>query len=213
MTQIVSGFTVPAGSDPVSSIDDTLVTFAGEVRAAITAATEIPTQTGNAGKYLKTDGSVASWATVAGGGKVLQVVAATTTTQVNITSTTYTDTGLSATITPSATTSRILAIITQPIMAQANTATASAGVRLLRGSTTIADFAPNKYEAHAMTVQGAALVAMRTILGISWLDSPASTSALTYKTQGALQFTTSSSTMYFQETSAAASIILLEIGA
>lgn len=38
MTQTVSGFTVPAGSDPVSSIDDTLVTFAGEVRAAINAA-------------------------------------------------------------------------------------------------------------------------------------------------------------------------------
>ena len=64
MTQTVSGFTVPAGSDPVSSIDDTLVTFAGEVRAAITAATEIPSQTGNAGKYLKTDGSASSWQTV-----------------------------------------------------------------------------------------------------------------------------------------------------
>ncbi len=64
MTQTVSGFTVPAGSDPVSSIDDTLVTFAGEVRAAITAATEIPSQTGNSGKYLNTDGSASSWQTV-----------------------------------------------------------------------------------------------------------------------------------------------------
>lgn len=64
MTQTVSGFTVPAGSDPVSSIDDTLVTFAGEVRAAITAATELPSQTGNSGKYLTTNGSAASWATV-----------------------------------------------------------------------------------------------------------------------------------------------------
>lgn len=63
MTQTVSGFTVPAGSDPVSSIDDTLVTFAGEVRAAITAATEIPTQTGNAGKFLTTDGTNSSWGT------------------------------------------------------------------------------------------------------------------------------------------------------
>lgn len=34
MTQTVSGFTVPAGSDPVSSIDDTLVTMAGEIEAA-----------------------------------------------------------------------------------------------------------------------------------------------------------------------------------
>ena len=34
MTQTVAGFTVPAGSDPVSSIDDTLVTMAGEIEVA-----------------------------------------------------------------------------------------------------------------------------------------------------------------------------------
>lgn len=34
MTQTASGFTVPAGSDPVSSIDDTLVTMAGEIELA-----------------------------------------------------------------------------------------------------------------------------------------------------------------------------------
>lgn len=35
MTQTASGFTVPAGSDPISSIDDTLVTMAGEISAAL----------------------------------------------------------------------------------------------------------------------------------------------------------------------------------
>ncbi len=38
MPQIVSGFTVPAGSDPVSSIDDTLSTMAGELATAIGTA-------------------------------------------------------------------------------------------------------------------------------------------------------------------------------
>lgn len=73
MTQTVSGFTVPAGSDPVSSIDDTLATFAGEVRTAITAATEIPSQTGNSGKYLTTDGTSASWGTIASSGGYTQL--------------------------------------------------------------------------------------------------------------------------------------------
>jgi hypothetical protein len=148
-----------------------------------------------------------------GGGKVLQVVTATTTSQVNITSTTYTDSGLSATITPSASTSRILVLTTQPIMVQTNAATAAAGTRLVRGSTTIADFAPSRYESHAVTAAGVTVSALRNIQSISFLDSPATTSAVTYKTQGALQVTTNSSTMYFQETNALSSITLLEIGA
>lgn len=54
MTQTVSGFTVPAGSDPVSSIDDTLVTFAGEVEAA-TKDVVFNTQTGTSYTLALTD--------------------------------------------------------------------------------------------------------------------------------------------------------------
>lgn len=45
-------------------------TFAGAVNfssASVTGITSLPTQTGNSGKYLTTDGSNASWATVEAG--------------------------------------------------------------------------------------------------------------------------------------------------
>jgi hypothetical protein len=45
MTQTVSGFTVPAGSDAVSSIDDTLATFAGEVSTALSGKIDKSTVT------------------------------------------------------------------------------------------------------------------------------------------------------------------------
>lgn len=54
MTQIVSGFTVPSGSDPVSSIDDTLVTLAGEVEVA-TKDVAFNNQTGTSYTLALTD--------------------------------------------------------------------------------------------------------------------------------------------------------------
>ena len=65
---------------------------------------------------LTADSSTATglkWAAAAGGGKVLQVVSATTGTSTTISSTTYTDTTLTATITPSATSSKVLVLVSQ----------------------------------------------------------------------------------------------------
>ena len=203
-------------TDDANAIQNSIVDAKGDLIAATANDTPARLAVGTNGQVLTADSTAATglkWAAVAAGGKVLQVVTATTTTQVNITSTTYTDSGLTATITPSSASSKILVLTTQQIMAQANTSTAATGTRLMRGATVIADFAPSKYESWASTATGASTVALRGMQSISWLDSPATTSATTYKTQGALQFTSSSSTMYFQETGAAASIILLEIGA
>ena len=50
------------------------------------------------------------------GGKVLQVVNAHTGTQATSNSTTYADTGLTATITPSSTSSKILVLMTMMVM-------------------------------------------------------------------------------------------------
>jgi hypothetical protein len=205
-----------SGDVTVTNSMATAIDAKGDLIGGTGADTFARLAVGTNGHVLTADSTTATglkWAAAAGGGKVLQVVTATTTTQVNITSTTYTDSGLTATITPSLSTSKILVLTTQQIMTQANTSTAATGTRLMRGATVIADFAPNKYESWASTATGASTVALRGMQSISWLDSPATTSATTYKTQGALQFTSSSSTMYFQETGAAASIILMEIGA
>ncbi len=59
---------------------------------------------GTNGHVLTVDSSTSTglkWAAAAGGGKVLQVVSATYSTRLDVASTTYTDTGLSASITPS----------------------------------------------------------------------------------------------------------------
>ena len=70
-----------------------------------------PNNDGNADEFLKTDGSGGlSWDT-AGGGKVLQVVTATNNTENTTTSTSRVATGLSASITPSATSSKVLAMM------------------------------------------------------------------------------------------------------
>lgn len=210
MTQTVSGFTVPAGSDPVSSIDDTLVTFAGEVRAAITAATEIPSQTGNAGKYLKTDGTSVSWATAGGGGKILQVVQATYGTSTTIASTTQTDTGLTATITPSATTSKILVIVHQPMFVHRDSQGAAAYGKILRGSTTIVDASAGGQEI-AYYYQPGSQADLQVMWSYTYLDSPASTSALTYKTQMAVNATSLNG--YVKANVYSSSLILMEVGA
>jgi hypothetical protein len=132
-------------------------------------------------------------------GKVLQVVAARTTTQVTSTTTTYVDTTLAATITPSATTSRILIYSFNPFLA--SVFSARIGLRLLRDATVLATW-PNS---------GVFLADMGTNVPTSWEDSPSTVSATTYKIQFARL--SGSGTAYAQLLSAPAQIILMEIGA
>ena len=103
-----------------------------------TANTNTRLAIGTTGLVLTVAGGVPSWATPAGGGgKVLQVVQATTTTETVISSTTYTDSTISATITPTASTSKILVIVTSSIRARITNAqqTNATKVRLLRAAT------------------------------------------------------------------------------
>ena len=72
-------------------------------------ADPIPSQSGNSGKVLKTDGSSVSWGTDVGG-KILQIVQTETTTTVSTSGSTPVD-YLSHTITPSATSSKVLILI------------------------------------------------------------------------------------------------------
>jgi hypothetical protein len=145
-----------------------------------------------------------SWATPAGGGKVLQVVNATYSTTTTSTSSTYADTGLSATITPTSATSKILIIASQNGIQKAVQDT-FCKLRLLRGATSIIEFEVQAANTGTTTTNeiGAS--------GTNYLDSPATTSATTYKTQfangGATGF------VRVQNGVCSSSITLLEIGA
>jgi hypothetical protein len=154
------------------------------------------------------------WATAAAGGKVLQVVSATTTTSTVISSTTLTDTTITATITPTSATSKILVICSVNSRVLRNNVKAAGGLILLRGATTIADYNNGGYnwifpDCRASGTQ----ISLGMSGAINYLDSPATTSATTYKIQGRVEDTADSSTITFQYTSTPSTITLLEIGA
>ena len=105
-------------------------------------------------------------------GSVVQVIYASSTTEASSSSTTYIDTGLTAAITPSASSSKILIIYSvQQFMTNAQ---GSGHLKVFRGST---DLATHGYGAYAGS---------STIMSTSsyqHLDSPSTTSATTYKIQ------------------------------
>jgi hypothetical protein len=148
-------------------------------------------------------------AAAGGGGKVLQVVSATTTTEASTTSATWTDSNLSASITPTLNTSKVLVLTTQNINLNQSddTGILSGGLRLLRGATTI--FQP--YEGGGTSFYGSDY--FRNIASLNYLDSPATTSSTTYKTQIYLSITGGGATIAAQPASCQSSIILMEIGA
>lgn len=115
-------------------------------------------------------------------GKVLQVVTATKTDSFSSTSSSYTDlTGITANITPASTSNKVMiyAIITL----QNNDDVNHAYALLKRGTDTliIADTASNRTSA-SMVISGTQTLE-HPPRGFTFLDSPSSTSELTYKIQ------------------------------
>jgi hypothetical protein len=105
--------------------------------------------------------------------RILQVVAATpATTQLTSTSTTFADVGLSATITPQSTTSKIL--IVYSVSNYNSGAITGMSLRLFRGATALITTADFGYNSSGDMAVYSTLV---------HYDSPASVSALTYKVQ------------------------------
>ena len=114
--------------------------------------------------------------TQASSSKVLQVVNATYATQTSSTTSTYVDTGLTATITPLFSTSKILVLVFVNGVVKTTNATYFK-FRLVRGSTDIL-----QYESVAASTGSSADNAVGTS-GTGYADSPATTSATTYKVQ------------------------------
>lgn len=177
-----------------------------------TANTKTRLGIGTTGQVLTVAGGVPTWATPAGGGgKVLQVVSAVTTTQTSIATTTLTDTGVTATITPTASTSKILVLISAEYFLNRTAAFIGGAAAVLRGATTIANYPAETNP--FINAGGASTISLGNLMSISYLDSPATTSATTYKLQAAVERTANSASTTFQYSSAPSTITLLEIGA
>jgi hypothetical protein len=115
---------------------------------------------------------------VIGAGAVLQVVTASYNTRIASSSTSYSDTGLSVSITPTSASSKILIIGHQAdCFKNSQDNSNSIYLRLLRNSTEILLFADRN-----LLTAGGGIENMAT-LPFHYLDSPATTSSTTYKTQ------------------------------
>lgn len=157
------------------------------------------------------------WAAPAAGGKVLQVVQGTSTTQTTIASQTLTDTGLSASITPSSTSSKVLVSIVQSFyLTRLANSGQGAGISLLRGSTSILNLdgsGTNEALFIRCGLGSSSRFDMVWLVPITYLDSPSTTSSVTYKTQAAAQSTADTGSISAQFQGGDSVMILMEIGA
>jgi len=138
--------------------------------------------------------------------RVLQVVYGSTSTSTSSSTTAYADTTLTASITPSATSSKVLVIVNQTgIYKSAGNAANGVNLKLLRGATNLGSLAL------AAGYTATAIENIGTSVGASVLDSPATVSATTYKTQFANQ--TAAASVGVQTLGTLSTIILMEISA
>jgi hypothetical protein len=186
-------------SNPMTTTGDTIYSSSGSTPARLGI--------GSTGQVLTVAGGLPSWATpAAGGGKVLQVINATTSTQVSNSTSTFADTGLTATITPSSASSKVLVFVSQNGV-QKNGDTAVV-IKLLRGATQIVFLTDSAGNAGLSSTIDCGTV------GTTYLDSPATTSATTYKTQFSNYLPDGTCRVQnFKATSSTSTITLMEIGA
>ena len=144
----------------------------------------LPTGVGSSGQYLR-NSSTAGELEFANGGKILQVVQTTKTDIDSITGGTFQDLGMSVSITPSSTTSKVLVFVYASI--SSGNSSYDMKLRLMRGSTPVllGDAAGSRPRASTnMTFSWSSGSYGAGNAAINYLDSPATTSATTYKLQG-----------------------------
>ena len=160
------------------------VVISGDTSGAITlsapsvAGTNTITLPANTGTVITTassGGVIPSGALPAG--SVLQVVQGSTNAATTVTSGSYTSTSLAATITPKFATSKILILITASCyIAKGSNSDAGCGIGIYRNGSQVFADAGLYYNFY----YGSTVTNIRNRTPLNYLDSPTSTSALTY---------------------------------
>jgi hypothetical protein len=147
-------------------------------------------------------GTAAQFNGLRGAFRILQVVQSASATQSSSTSTTFANTANSATITPQSNTSKILVMVNGS--AFASNAGTDASVRVVRDLSGITVL--SSMSAAYSTAGGVA-----SCYSFAFLDSPATTSAITYRTQ--LARAVGTGVAYDEVNSSTTTITLLEVSA
>lgn len=137
---------------------------------------------------------------IRGAFRILQVIEGTTTSVVGNSTSGWADTALTATITPQSTSSKILVVVSQNVYSTGGTT--GMGLRLLRDATVLDTLLDLVYG----TASG--LLSHSTS---TFLDSPSTTSATTYKTQ--FNRNSGGGIVYVQPNANRSSILLFEVSA
>ena len=171
---------IAAGVVVASDIADDSITLAkmasgtdGNIISYDASGNPVAIATGTSGHFLKSQGAGNQPVfAAAGGGKILQVVQDVHTSVVSNNTNTFTDSGISQAITCSATSSKVLVMVTQSY-AKGNSTSYVA--QLMRDSSVIDILDGIGYTGTTLVQYG--------YYAFTYLDSPSSTSAITYKTQ------------------------------
>ena len=185
------------------------MTTTGDIIYSSSGSTPARLGIGSTGNVLTVAGGVPSWAAPAGGGKVLQVLQDTVTGMVTTTSTSFQDTGLEQAITPASASNKVL------IIANVNGYNKPAGnagnavkLEIDRGGTQVFTTSDIIGYTGASDQDSGAVT-------LVYLDSPATTSATTYKIRFASAVSGQSVAVqaYNVSNTVNSSIVVMEIGA
>jgi len=182
------------------------IVISGDTSGAITIAAPAVAGTNT----LTLPANTGTLITTASAGAIVQVVQGTYSTSTSTTSSSFSDTGLSASITPKSSTNKILVMVTINNYLARSGSDCAGAIQLLRGASIVwaqgssgASNGPGLY----LYAAGCSTTNLGVIQNINYLDSPATTSSTTYKVQQACF----SGTMYSQYASTPSTITLIEI--
>ena len=160
----------------IGTPSDNTVTAAKLNDDIISGSTELASEPADTDEFLVSDAGTIKridYSLIKGGGKVLQVVYVNTSTEVSVTSSTWTDL-VSTTITPASTSNKVLALCSIGSLAR-HSGDTELQLRLRRDSTTVGETKGlNDGSSSYISTAGCS---------INELDAPSSTSSLTYKLQ------------------------------